>query len=230
MFDVTRREGVVRLHRAGTRWLSTGWDGGFSEADAAYLVSVPDDWGRVDLEAYVARRRSRAGFPDTGPALITAVDVAKARGAHLEPVVTYATVGLTNPALLPMDPAGGDLENTADSYEAGTVNLVVGTTRALDDAAMANLLLTCVEAKAATLLRSAGVPGTTSDAVAIGCDPSGKPATFAGSATPVGAAARACVREALMAALAATYPDGPPVPDEAEHGVRTDGRADVFLL
>lgn len=228
MFDATLRAEILRLRRPGTRWLSTGWSGGFSMADAAYLVSVPEDWDRVDLCAYVAQRRSRGGFSDAGPALLTAVDVSDARGARLGPVVAFATVGLTNPAVLPMEPAGGGHGETPNSRRPGTVNLVVGTTWALDDAAMAGLLATSVEAKAATLLQMAGVPGTTTDAAAVACDPTGEPATFAGSATPVGAAARACIREAVRAALDATYPDGPPIPDDADHGVRTERCAEVF--
>jgi len=60
------------------------------------------------------------------------------------------------------------------------------------------------------------VPGTTSDAVVVASDPDGDPATFSGSATRVGAATRACVREAVDAALDARY--GTADGDDVGHG------------
>lgn len=112
----------------------------------------------------------------------------------------------------------------------GTVNLLVTADRALEDGALAGLLATATEAKAATLLDVAGVPGTTTDAVVVGCDPDGDAAAFAGSATPVGAAARACVRKAVRASLASRYgDDGPPEPVDAEHGVVTDTGVGTFV-
>lgn len=228
MFETTSRAGVLRMERPGTRWLSTGWDGGHATANAAHTVSVPEGWHDDDVAGYVRDRLSRASFADSGPVLLTGVDLDDARGARRGPVEVYATVGLSNPAALPMDPDGGRLPDGPDG--AGTVNLVVGTTRALDDAALANLVAVAAEAKAATLLAATGFPGTTTDAVVVACDPDGERAAFSGSATAVGAAARACVRDAVRASLDARYDDeGPPASlEEAEHGVVTDARADVF--
>ena len=61
-------------------------------------------------------------------------------------------------------------------------------------------------------------------------DPDGEPAEFSGSATAVGAAARACVRDAVRASLRSRYPDGdtPGPAADVEHGVATDERAEVF--
>ncbi|MFB6131052.1 MAG: adenosylcobinamide amidohydrolase [Salinigranum sp.] len=237
-FGDTVREGVLQVSGAGCRWLSTGFDGGFCEAEAAYNVSVPEGWSRTDLGAYVAERRERAGFPEAGPALLTGVDLAHLRGARRGSVVAYATAGVSNPAALPVDgggAAGGDAtvdahSDAGDDPPAGTVNLIVGTTRALDDAAAATLLTVAAEAKAATLLAETGFPGTTTDAVVVGTDPAGESARFAGSGTPVGDATRACVREAVRASLDSRY-DGREVPGtvaEAEYGVVTGRRADVF--
>jgi adenosylcobinamide hydrolase len=85
------------------------------------------------------------------------------------------------------------------------------------------LLATCVEAKAATLTHLAGVPGTTSDAIAVGVAGRGEEQAFAGSATPVGSAARACVRDAIRASFGSRYGDDEAAPtvDSAEHGVVT---------
>ncbi|KKF39007.1 adenosylcobinamide amidohydrolase, partial [Halorubrum saccharovorum] len=160
MFDATVREGVLRLHRPETRWLSTGWNGGQSLADAGFNVSVPEGFDRTDLGAYRDERLAQAGFKsesDAGrdgdaPTLFTGVSMEHARGACLGPVVAYATVGLSNPAMLPMDPGGaaddraasdperdGDASTSAattdDPPRPGTVNLILGTTRRLADGA-----------------------------------------------------------------------------------------------
>jgi adenosylcobinamide hydrolase len=228
----TVRDGVCRVRHAGARWLATGFDGGYRTADAAYNISVPEGFDRTDLATYVRERRECAGFESDGPATLTGVDLDHARGARSDSVAVVATVGLSNPATLPMDPDGDALggDDCTDDPPAGTVNLLVTTTRALDDGALATLLGTAVEAKTATLLAETGFSGTTSDAVVVGADPTGEPAAFAGSATPVGAATRACVREAVRAALAARYPDRsfPRSVADADHGAATDRRATVF--
>jgi len=237
----TVRDGVLRVRRPETRWLSTGANGGLTAADAAYNVTVPDGWPETDLAAYARERRERAGFRAAGPTLFTGVDQRHARVARAGRVAAVATVGLSNPAGLPMggggDGPGDDAGQPADSDPGsargpggppGTVNLVVATDRALAAGALANLATVAAEAKAATLLAAAAAPGTTTDAVVVGCDPDGEPAAFSGSGTAVGAAARACVRDAVRASLAARYGDGsPPSIAAAEHGVVTDVDADV---
>lgn len=233
MFEATVRDGVLRVRAPGARWLGTGVGGGFSRADAAYNLTVPEGFSRTDVADYVDERLSRAGFDERGPALLTGVSMDHARGARRGDVTVYATAGLSNPAALPMEPEGADRSVPAEDpalRRDGTVNLVVGTTRSLSDGTLAELLSTAVEAKAATLVDAAGVPGTTSDAVAVACDPGGERAPFCGSGTDVGADARACVREAVWAALDARYPGGdlPAGPDDAEHGTSTERRAEVF--
>ncbi|ELY56790.1 adenosylcobinamide amidohydrolase [Natronococcus amylolyticus DSM 10524] len=233
-----RRDGVLRLARPETEWLSTGWNGGRQRAACAYNVSVPEGWGRTDLEAYADERLERAGFEDPGPVLFTGVDVADARGAHCGPVTAYATAGISNPAALPMEPSGGSLESSSagdsdSGSPTGTVNVVVYADRRLADGALANLLAVAAEAKAATLLAETGFPGTTTDAIIVGHDPGGEPAAFSGSATTVGASTRACVRDAVRASLRAHYrPDSdvecPDSLEDAAYGVSTDVRAQVL--
>ena len=244
VFEATVREGACRLRRPGTRWLSTGHAGGASRGPAAYNLSVPDGWEETDLDAYVADRRARAGFEEPGPTLLTGVSQAHARRARLGPVEAVVTAGVSNPAALPVSsPSSAAAEGVDSGPDAdppasrshpespGTVNVFVGTTRALEPGALSNLLTVAAEAKAATLLARAGVPGTTTDAVVAACDPADDPARFSGSATPVGRAARACVRDALSASLDSRYADRdiPSVVD-AEHGVVTDRRARVSPL
>ncbi len=233
-YEATRVDGVLRVRRPGTEWLSTGWNGGRRVSECVYNVSVPEGWSDDEIGEYVSDRLERAGFDADGPVLLTGVDLEHARGARRGPVTAYATAGVSNPAGLPMDPPGGELPNwdRTDGEPVGTVNLIVGTTRALGDGALANLLTVAAEAKATTLLAETGFPGTTTDAVVAGHDPDGPLEEFSGSATPVGAATRACVREALRAALASRYAEtGTAVPDSvsaATYGVSTDVRAEVF--
>jgi adenosylcobinamide hydrolase len=245
VFAATVREGVCRLRRSGTRWLSTGFSGGVSRGPAAYVATVPEGWPETDLDAYARARRVRADFPAAGPTLLTGVDVRHARRARAGPVEAVATAGVSNPAALPVPGGPGTADAAADGPVhaggedgddgggrprpddcVGTVNVVVGTTRSLPPGALANLVAVAAEAKAAALLARAGVPGTTTDAVVAACDPAGERARFSGSATPVGAAARACVRDAVLASLDARYAaTGESVPTSvhrAEHGVVTD--------
>ena len=244
VFETTVRAGICRLSRPRTRWLSTGWDGGESRGPVAYNVTVPEGWPETDLAAYIDARRADAGFDAEGPTLLTGVSQDHARRARLDGVEAVVTAGVSNPAALPVtdaidegaaDDATGssgadeptDVPRGDDHIHAGTVNVVVGTARALEPGALANLLTVAAEAKAATLLATVGVPGTTTDAVVAACDSDGSRTRFSGSATPVGRAARACVRDALLASLRSRYPDEVPTPETAEYGVVTDVRATV---
>lgn len=238
VFETMVTDGVLQARRPHTDWLSTGVDGGRQRADVAYNVTVPTGWEDTDLRAYIDRRVATAGFDADGPALLTGVAQQHARRAVLDPVEAVVTAGLSNPATLPPrdaadtstpTPGAGDTGRNADNDHHGTINIIVGTTRALPSAALASLLAGVVEAKTATLSRRTGFTGTTSDAVIVGSDPDGEPARFVGSATTVGNAARACVREGLTAALDARYPDGehPGSISDADHGVETTATATV---
>ncbi|WP_135663423.1 adenosylcobinamide amidohydrolase [Halorhabdus rudnickae] len=234
-FETARSGDVLRIARPDTRWLSTGWDGGFCRADAAYNCTVPEGWDPTDIRADVEQRLDRAGFgAAAGPVLLTGVDQRHARGARAGPVTAVATVGLSNPTTLPLESDGQRVEGrTGDADEPprpGTVNLFVGTTRALTDAGMANLVAVVAQARTATLLELAGFTGTTSDAVVVAYDPDGETAQYTGSATPVGRATRACVREAITASYRSRYGDREPPTSvaDAEHGDATTERAEVF--
>lgn len=233
MSEVRCADGICRLRIANGRWLDTGVEGGFSRADRAVNVTVPADFERRDLPAYVADRCEAAGIDSDGPALLTAVEMTHARAATAGSVTVIATAGLSNPASLPVphpDQETDTHDGTAESPPPGTVNLLVGATVDLDQRGLASGLATAVEAKAATLQSLSGFTGTTSDAVAIGADPTGEETTFVGSSTEFGANLRACVRDAVSASLAAVYPTGeyPADVDAAAHGIRTTRSTTVF--
>ncbi len=232
MFDTAIRDGVLQLTRPRTAWLSSGWNGGLLDANAAYNISVPEGFQRTDLDAYIDERRTSAGFDRFGPTLLTGVDLCHARGARCGSVEAVVTAGISNPAVLPMNTDDsvslGDVTETGT--EPGTVNVIVGTTRSLDDGSLATLLTVAAEAKAATLLAETGFPGTTTDAVVAACDPNADEATFAGSGTQIGAAARACVRDAVRASLRSRYATQtmPASVEDAQYGVRTGIEAETF--
>lgn len=233
MSEIRRADGTCRLRIANGRWLDTGVGGGFSRADRAVNLTVPADFERRDLTAYVADRCEAAGIDPDGPALLTAVEQTHARAASAGSVTVVATAGLSNPASLPVphpDRAEDTHEGESESPPPGTVNLLIGAPVALDQRALASCLATAVEAKAATLQSLTGFTGTTSDAVAIGADPTGEDITFVGSSTEFGANVRACVRDAVSASLSAVYPTGkhPADVEEAAHGVRTTRSTTVF--
>lgn len=232
MFASTVRSNVLQIHSPSTEWLSTGYDGGRQAASAAYNITVPDGWTETDLEGYVDRRLAAAEFEKAGPALLTGVGQRHARRAVLDPVEVVVTAGVSNPATLPPGPTTATTSENQAEYQPGTINIIAGTTRSLPPGALANLVAVVTEAKTATLLRLTGFSGTTSDAVIVGTDPTGRPAAFSGSSTPVGQAARACVRDALTAALDSRY-ETEPIPksvDDATYGCETTVQATVSRL
>ncbi len=242
MYETDVEAGVLRFSRPGTRWLSTSWHGGFVESDAAFNVTVPEGFDRTDLDAYARERRHRAGFDPDGPTLLTGVSMRHARGARSGPIECVATAGVSNPATLPMqtdadadadtdgDTAGSHSVDTDDPPAPGTVNVLLGTDRSLDDGTLTTLLATVVEAKTATLLATTGFTGTTTDAVVVGSDPGGDSSPFAGSGTQIGSHARACVRDAVRASLESRYTDAdlPSSVSDAEYGTATTIRASVY--
>jgi adenosylcobinamide hydrolase len=231
MFDHERTDDRLTIRQPGTRWLSNGFNGGHVTADAAHNLTVPEEFTRTDLSAYVAER---LGSIPKGPALLTGVQQANARGAHTGAVEVVATAGLSNPAVLPVretpEERASDRSATHSGFDPGTVNIFVGSTEPLTDGGLAGVLATAVEAKTATLSAIAGCTGTTSDAIAVGCPDEQEAASFAGSATAIGNATRVCVREAISGALAAHYDgiDRVPEPEGAPHGIVTTGKATPF--
>lgn len=217
--------GVLQVRRPGTRWLSTGPNGGSQQAEAAYNLTVPEGWDRTDLADYVRDRIADAGFEEEGPALLTGVDLSHARIATAGPVAVVATAGLSNPATLCPDPGESVAPTTHDdTAPAGTVNVIACVERSVPAGARANLLTLVAEAKAAVLLQETGFPGTTTDAVIVGTAPGSEHVRFTGSATTVGAAMRACVRDAVRSSVRSRY-ENTPLPEssaDADHGVVTD--------
>lgn len=223
MSELTFREDACRLQVMGGRWLSTGVNGGFVRSDRAVNLTVPSDFDRTDLADYSAERCHDVGFESGGPALLTAVEQRNARCARAGPVTVVATAGLSNPATLPVPGDSPQKQPSGDSPPPlGTVNLLVASARSFSDATLASCLATAVEAKAATLVALTGFSGTTSDAIAVGCDPNADNITFVGSSTHVGKCIRACVRDSMLESLEAVHDEIPKSASEEVDGTVTD--------
>jgi len=216
LFESTVRSNVLQVRSDELNWLSTGANGGSWRATAAYNITVPEGWDETDLEAYTQKRRVEAGFEQPGPALLTGVDQRHAHRARLDPVEVVVTAGVSNPTTLPpVESTTTETVATNDSHQLGTINIITGTKQSLSAGALANLIAVVTEAKTATLGRLTGFSGTTSDAVIVGSDRTGEHVRFSGASTPVGAAARACVRDALTAALESRY-ESESIPESVE--------------
>lgn len=222
------RSGVLRIFRPGTKWLSTGANGGYSTGPVAYNITVPSGWDRKDLDRYTRSRLREAGFESRGPALLTGVSMEHARIARAGPAAVVATAGVSNPAVFENGSVNTE-RSRSEEPSTGTVNIIVCVERNLSAGAHANLVAVAAEAKAAALLAETGFPGTTTDAIIVGCDPDAATAEFSGSATTVGAAVRRCVYHAVMASLHSRYAetDLPESVDAAEYGVVTDQKPAV---
>jgi len=216
LFESTVRSNVLQVRSDELNWLSTGANGGSWRATAAYNITVPKGWDETDLEAYTQKRRTEAGFKRPGPTLLTGVDQRHAHRARLDPVEVVVTAGVSNPTTLPpVESTTTETVATNDSHQPGTINIITGTKQSLSAGALANLIAVVTEAKTATLGRLTGFSGTTSDAVIVGSDRTGEHVRFSGASTPVGAAARACVRDALTAALESRY-ESESIPESVE--------------
>jgi len=234
LFESTVQSNVLQLRADELKWLSTGANGGSWRATAAYNITVPEGWDETDLESYAERRRATSGFEQPGPTLLTGVDQRHARRARLDPLEVVVTAGVSNPTTLPAAESTTikRVDETSTESQPGTINIIAGTTRNLSAGALANLIAVVTEAKTATLRRLTGFSGTTSDAVLVGSDPTGQSTRFSGASTPVGRAARACVREALTAALESRYETEsiPKSVEDATYGSVTTVQATVSQL
>lgn len=166
-----------------------------------FFLRVPRDYSGTDPAGDL--RRAAASFGLIGPLVgfMTAAPVNAPRIAVEERdgirVLVLATVGLGNLCAAGLSPPA--------PRPGGTINLLILVNVALTRGAMVNAVMTATEAKALALsargLRTAeGWPasGTSTDAIAVACNPQGGPLTYAGPITPVGWLIGRSVRRVLQ--------------------------------
>jgi len=241
--DVWRRPCAMalRLRRPETRWLSTGW-GGRLRADAAYNVSVPEGFDRTDLGAYRDDERlARAGFKseEDPPTLFTR----RFDGPRVRRTSRIGRRVRDRRAVEPGDVAdGSDGSDRSDGrcwrlgarrrgVDRGTAPATrYGQPGSRNDAAARRRRggeprRGRGRGEGRDVARDGGRAGDDERRGGRRRRPD-RGAAFSGSATPVGAAARVCVRDAVRASLRSRYPDGdlPGPAADAEHGVVADER------
>lgn len=175
--------------------------GGSCSLDWLLNIGVADGYARTDLDGHAADVARDLGLDGTGTALFTAADVGRVVRGDDEEVVVHATVGLTRPTWA-ADGDGTHGIRRGDTWEAGTINVVVQLPVGLSPAAAVNAVVTATEAKAQALVE-AGVPGTgtASDALVVCWPPSLPAEAFAGPRSTWGARIARAVHGAVRLGL-----------------------------
>ncbi len=133
----------------------------------------------------------------------TAADVQRAHIVHECKcsdinILVSLTAGFTNPYII----TAGEIHSLLHSGQS-TVNIAVFVDRRLDRGATVDAVRVVSEAKAVSLFELTGgmIHGTTSDAIAVISNTSGKEENFAGPITPVGSSITMAVFKALSEAM-----------------------------
>lgn len=183
---------VWRLTEPARAIATTVLGGGLGDRTWLLNAQVAVDYRRADPGPHLAQVAASFGLPTgEGIGCMTAVDVREVVSTVDGGVTCDATVGLSTPTWAAAP------DGSWSRWQPGTINLVCWVPAPLDDAALANALVTATEAKVQALVE-AGVPGTgtASDAVAI-CCPRGGAESYGGPRSRWGARLARAVRAAV---------------------------------
>jgi alpha-ribazole phosphatase CobZ len=201
---------VVRLPNRMRSLSSAILGGGSSFVSSVVIMQVPANYECDDPLNELERSCAELGIPDDVLGFMTAAKVRKVTSVVRErfedsEALVVATAGLSN-AVIAGEPL--PMYTLADSFKAGTINIIAVVNEPLDDVGMINAIIPMTEAKTAAI-RDLGADhtGTTSDAVAILC-PEGSSVSYSGSATNVGIALARATRKAVLECLTKNG-DGP---------------------
>lgn len=160
-------------------------------------ATVNANYARRDPAAHLGEIAGQLGLRGPGIGLLTAVDVRNAVTAEQDGVTVTATTGVGHPTW------AADDADSAQSYSAGTINIVVHVPVALTDSALVNLVGAATEAKTQAML-TYGIAGTgtATDTVTVLCPTEGPPESFGGVRSRFGARAAISVFDAVHAGLA----------------------------
>jgi len=174
---------------------TTVYGGGLGWADSAIFRKVDKCFSNPSPQEYARSLATRLGRRSV--VFLTAADVREYIYVALERkgvrVETVATVGLTHPACIGLEPR--------DLKGVGTINIFLATNLGLDDTGITDLFRSVSEAKAGIIsilgLSCKGLPavGTVSDATVVVAPPG--PNTYAGLGTTVGFLAASAVLEII---------------------------------
>ena len=184
--------------------------GGLSSAEVALIMQVPANYTCEDPDQRLEEVCRSLGFEKEVLGFMTAAKIRKVISVVREEVdgseaIVVATAGLSN-AVVAGEPL--PMYTLAESFKAGTINIIALVSEPLDDVGMVNALIPITEAKTAAIQDlGAAATGTTSDALAIAC-PQGSTVRYSGTATSVGIALARATRKAVLQCLTKNG-DGP---------------------
>lgn len=217
-------------------------------------VGVPDDWNQAFTTSHttVPPGQERSLVEHVEAALHSRTETCAKTSTHHETDMQYSRKGIEQAVLAAFETDVQTVSGAVELVEMLGEQLPVGVLSNCSVPSLAERVLVASELDIDVfdvvvtsvgcgwrkphprafeeIARELGTPLET--VVHIGDDPAGEKARFTGSATPVGDAERACVREAVRASLASRYADKAlsHVIDDAEYGAVTDRRAEVFTL
>ncbi len=170
--------------------LSSGVDGGRRAVNNILNIQVPHDFSHDDPKSYIEGVAASMALEGDCLALLTAVEMKNVQILSDACVTVFVTAGLTNPSSF------------------GTINIIVISSETLSEGAIAGTIITATEAKTRALIdKGLQFTGTTSDAIVVAYENSGKgePIVYSGPATPFGGRAAKLVRLGVKEALKAHY-------------------------
>lgn len=182
--------GRILVLKGNFEALSSGVGGGRKAVKNILNVQVPHNFSHNDPEGYIQDLAASMKLEGGYVALLTAVEMKNVRILHDACVTVFVTAGLTNPSSF------------------GTINIIVISSEALSEGAIAGTIITATEAKTRALIdKGLQFTGTTSDAIVVACENSsqGEPILYSGPATPFGSRVAKLVRLGVKEALKAYY-------------------------
>lgn len=170
----------------GFEILSTGVEGGRRRVKYILNIQVPPDFPHDNPECYVKAVAQSLRLEGGHAALLTAVQMERLQMFHDGCVTVFVTAGVRG------------------TLSLGTINIIIVSSKALSEGAMAGSIITATESKTRALFDlGCHFTGTPTDAVIIayerGCDTS--PIAYAGITTRFGRRIGTLIRRGIMNSL-----------------------------
>ncbi len=210
---------------------------GLLKARAIINHHVPHSFNHRDPPSVLRDLVNDLNLPDDTVGLMTAVETQNVainiKRTKDMTVCALVTAGLSYPA------TAGD--ETIESINEGTVNIILIIDRNLTDGCMVNCIQTAVEAKTVALreldIRSrfsnSTASGSTSDAILVACMEVGNPIKYAGTGTEIGIMIGKVVKEATKEAIQkhdpGIVPDRSIIERLGERGIKIDAMVESGL-
>ncbi len=177
---------VISSDDPGFEVLSTGVKGGRKTAKYILNIQVPSDFPHHDPEGYIRDVTRSLQLNGDYVALLTAVDMRRVQILSDACATIFVTAGIRS------------------SASSGTINIIVVSSTALSEGAMAGLIITVTESKTRALFDSGySITGTPTDAVIVAYEKGHNDSCipYAGLATHFGRSVGLLIRQAVTSAL-----------------------------